>query len=135
MCLYWIPCRIQKQVTNTLAKNNSIMIESVISISASLLMHAADNRRFRQDLLRESVILALSSDDLKILHVYWPLTDIADFYRNPWRFFTKPFGKFWVWFFFRSETVFHQQTRLLELAGSVAASTTWPIFQIYVLSN
>ena len=43
-------------------------------------LHSLHNRGYRQDILRESVKLALSSDDLKILHLYWPLTDTADFY-------------------------------------------------------
>ena len=34
---------------------------------------------YRQDILRKTVKLALNSDDLKILNLYWPLTDTVDF--------------------------------------------------------
>ena len=40
------------------------------------------NRGQQHDILRESVKLAFRSNDLKILQVYWPLIDTADFYWN-----------------------------------------------------
>ena len=45
-------------------------------------LHSLRNRGYRQDILRKSVKIALNSDDLRILNVYWPLTDTADFYGN-----------------------------------------------------
>ena len=42
-------------------------------------LHSLRNKGYRQDILRKSVLLALRSDDLKILQLYWPLTDTADF--------------------------------------------------------
>ena len=43
-------------------------------------LHSLRNRGYRKDILHDSVKLALGSNDLKILQVYWPLTDTVDVY-------------------------------------------------------
>ena len=46
------------------------------------ILNALRKTGYRQDLLRQSIKMALSSDDLTILPSNWSFTDTADFYRN-----------------------------------------------------
>ena len=43
-------------------------------------LNSLRKRGYQQAILCKSIRLALNSDDLKILNLYWPLTDTVDFY-------------------------------------------------------